>query len=220
MVDPLRREARMQHVPMGRFVCVDDRTRFHDLRNERHAIGFGLGDGRERAPVALARNDHDAALAGLVLRKAAINAVLLLIGGADMAADIGAIDFHRALNLHACVLGSHGFAQLVSEHKGRPILHVEIAPELQGADTFGAVHEDGDSQKVVANRKLAAGEDRARRDRELMGAGFTLPDATGLVGVENDTAAARANGLTAVLGPADLDEPLVGFLVRHTGNGR
>ena len=47
-----------------------------------------------------------------------------------------------------------------------------------------AVHEDRDGQQIVADRQLAAGEDRAGRDAELMRAGLALEDAARLVAVD------------------------------------
>ena len=40
------------------------------------------------------------------------------------------------------------------------------------------------AKRIVADRKLAAGEDRTRRDAELVRAGFALEELAGLVGVD------------------------------------
>lgn len=82
---------------------------------------------------------------------------------------------------------------------------------------FRAVHEDGDGEQIVSDRQLAAGEDRAGRDTELMIAGFAFPKVTGLVGVEREATAFRTMGLALGVGPADALERLTSFLIRHTG---
>ncbi len=48
--------------------------------NEGEAIRFALGHGRNGAALALAGDDDDAALAGLVLGKAAVDPVFLAVG--------------------------------------------------------------------------------------------------------------------------------------------
>jgi hypothetical protein len=45
------------------------------------------------------------------------------------------------------------------------------------------VHENRDSQEVIADRELAAGEDRSRRDAELVVASFAFPELARSVGV-------------------------------------
>ena len=51
------------------------------------------------------------------------------------------------------------------------------------------------ARRIVADRELAAGEDRPGRDGELMLAGFALEQRAGLVGIDAEAAATRANGL-------------------------
>jgi hypothetical protein len=106
-------------------------------------------------------------------------------------------------------------AELVRQHEGRAIRHVEIAAELESRNALGAVDEDGDGQEIVANRELAAGENGARRDAELARAADALPNPAGLVGIESGRAAARAIGLAAIGSPADLNE-LGSSLMRAT----
>jgi hypothetical protein len=49
----------------------------------------------------------------------------------------------------------------VSHHESSFVLAIQIAAELQSAVALRAIDEDRDRQEVVADRKLAAGEDRA-----------------------------------------------------------
>ena len=72
MVDSLRGVFRVQCIPMRGFIGVNDRIRRDDALNEGKAVRFGLDDGRNGASAALASDDHDAALAGLVFGKTAI----------------------------------------------------------------------------------------------------------------------------------------------------
>ena len=48
------------------------------------------------SPLPLAHDDHDLALAGLVLGKAAIDAVFLVVRGLDVAAEVRAVDLDLA----------------------------------------------------------------------------------------------------------------------------
>ncbi len=83
-----------------------------------------------------------------------------------------------------------------------------------------AVDENGDCQEVVPDWELAAGEDGAGRDAELVVTGFALEQFAGRVGVDGDTAATRAERRAVSGGPTDKFEGLVGFLVRQTGDLR
>ena len=69
--------------------------------------------------------------------------------------------------------------------------------------TLRAVDEDRDGEKVVTDRTLAVVEDRSGRDAELVFAGGALPQRARLEGADLKTAATRAVGLAAVVGPAD-----------------
>jgi hypothetical protein len=53
------------------------------------------GEGKSLT-LALADNDDDATLAGLVLGKVAVAPILFAVLGTDVAAEIGAVHFHRA----------------------------------------------------------------------------------------------------------------------------
>ena len=69
--------------------------------------------------------------------------------------------------------------------------------------TLRAVHENRDSKENIADRHLAAGEDRAGRDAELMRASLALPKLARLILIGGIALAARANGLAFGIGPAD-----------------
>jgi hypothetical protein len=99
------------------------------------------------------------------------------------------------------------------QHEGRLIPHVQVAPELQCRDAFDRVHEDGDRCQVVADRKLAAGEDGSAGDAELMLAPLAFPDAPGAVRVDRRAFAARAERRAAVVCKPDGDEASVSLIV-------
>ncbi len=112
--------------------------------NEGEAIRFALGHGRNGAALALAGDDDDAALAGLVLGKAAVDPVFLAVGRLDVAAEITAIHFNRAGERCTLDFGGDGLAELVSENEGRLVLAIEIAGKLEHRNTLDRVRKDDD----------------------------------------------------------------------------
>jgi hypothetical protein len=175
---------------------------------------------RQRPTAALAHDNDNAALAGLMFCKPPINAVGLVIRWPNVAAEICAVHFDLAGNGRAVRFRCKGFADFVSHDECRLVLAIQVAAQLQGAMTFCAVHENRDSEKVVADRKLAAGENGARRDAELVIASLALEQLAGRVVIDGGAFAAGANRLAVSGSPANQLEGLVGFLVRQTGDFR
>ena len=99
--------------------------------------------------------------------------------------------------------------------ESRLVLHVQIAAELQGAYPFDRVHKNGNRRQIVPDRQFAAGEDRARGNRELVVAAFAFPNLSRGVGVDRRAFAPRAVRSTAVGGEPDGDEPIVRFIISH-----
>lgn len=60
-------------------------------------LPLGLNDSGHGDAAALAHDDHDAALASLVLSLPAVDPVRLPIGRLHMTAEVGAVDFHGVL---------------------------------------------------------------------------------------------------------------------------
>lgn len=155
------------------------------------------------------------ALAALVDGETPIATVVFVVGRFHIAAEIGAVDFHLAGSLHGLDLGRERFADFVGEDERRLVLAIEVARELKGAMALRAVDENGDRQEIVANRELAAGEDRAGGHAVLVSAGFALEQRARLVSVGGDAAAVRAHRLAVGRGPADLTESLARLLFGH-----
>ncbi len=161
MIDALGQVAGVQAIPMRGFVGVNRGAGGDAAFQHRKRLSFTFEDVGKRAAVAFAHDDDDAALAGLVDRKATVAAVFFVIGGLGIAAKIGAVDFDRTGSLHGFDFRRHGLADFVGHDVGGLVLHVEIAGKRQGGLALDLVDEDRDGEKVGRNRELAAGEDRA-----------------------------------------------------------
>src|SRR6185312_10229653 len=103
---------------------------------------LALGHEGQRLAVALAHDDHGAALAGLVHDEATVASVLLVVRRFDVAAEIGAVDFYLTLDRAADIFGADCLADFVREDEGRLVLAIKVARELQRAMALGAVCED------------------------------------------------------------------------------
>jgi hypothetical protein len=86
------------------------------------------------------------------------------------------------------------------------------------ANSFRAVREQRDGEKIVADRTLTVVEDRAGRDAELMIAATTFPDRTRLVGMNLEAFTTRAIRLAVIVSPTDALERGAAFLVAYTGD--
>ena len=116
------------------------------------------------------------------------------------------------------LLACHGFAQLVGKDEGGLILDVQIAAKLESGNALGAIHEDRDCGEQIDERQLAAGEDRAAGNRELVMTGNALELAARGNVIGLDTAATRANRFAVRFGPAHRAERLIGAVFAHGEN--
>lgn len=221
VIDAARVEGTVQHVPTRSFVGMDDGAVADLHLGNRGAIAFARADKRQRAAIAFAHHDNDQTLAGLGFGQAAILPVFLFILRLDVPTEIGAVDFHGSRQLGTVVnRRSHSFPHLVGKDESSLVLARQVATQLQGRDTLGAVAEQGDGGEVIPDRQLARGEDGAARDAELLPAAGALPNPPSGVSVYLHTTAVRAVGLPVIVRPADRNERRMRFLVRQPQHGR
>ena len=95
MIDALRQEAGVQAIPMRGFVGMDDRAGVDTAFQRRDDSASLLNTKGSVRPFALAHDDDDLALAVLIDRKAAVAAVLFVVGGLHVTAEIRAVDLDR-----------------------------------------------------------------------------------------------------------------------------
>ena len=129
MIDPLGQIARMQLIPMRGFVGINRAA----MATRSLIVGtrpFGLEHERERPAVALAHDDDDAALAGLI-RQGDGRRGSLCNWRADVTAKIGAVDFDFARDALRRCLRRDGFADFVRQDESRLVLAIQVAAELQ-----------------------------------------------------------------------------------------
>ena len=91
VVDAGHWECVVQHVPMAGLIGMDRSTWSSAGLDEGDTIGFAADNCSQGAALALAAHNDDAALAGLMFGQAAVNAILDIIGRADVAAEIGTV---------------------------------------------------------------------------------------------------------------------------------
>jgi len=207
-----------QHVPVGRLVRVDRGIWMDKLPNQRHAIFFSFRDEWQRAALAFAHDDDDLPLAGLVFRQTPVAAVLFFVRGFDVAAEVRAVDFHMAVELGIVIRRADSFAELVTEHECRLVLHAQVAAQLERGIALCTIGENRNGGEDVSNGQLAAGKDRARRDGELGVTGLAFEDFACRIAVDRQATATRAIGVSSVVVPTDRLEGFKGGVVRHTHN--
>lgn len=218
MIDPARVVRGVKGIPSRAFVGMNNGASLDYRADEGDALRFCATNESQGPTAALAGDDNDLALAGLVFQQAAVLAVGLLIGGLAVATEIGTIDLDNAANGRAHILARHGFAQLVRENEGCLVLAIQIARQLKGSDALGTVHEDDDRGQQVGEGHFAACEDRAAGDAELVVATNALELAARGDVACLDTATARANGFPIVVRPAHLAERRISLVFAHGKN--
>ena len=130
-------------------------------------LRFALEHGRDALPPRSRTITTTLRLPDWLRRKATVAAILAMVGGLHVAAEISAIDLgdlafaadHAALQF----LG-HRLAQLVQQHERALVGHVQIAGERQRRLALDLVAEDRDGREIAAQRQLVAGEQRPAGD--------------------------------------------------------
>lgn len=102
-----------------------------------------LGDRGQRAVLALAQGNDNAALSHLLTSTATVNAILNLVRRPDMTAAVRAVDLNYTVKGDVFVALSHGLAEFVREDEGRLVLAIQVTRELAGRHALDRIHEQG-----------------------------------------------------------------------------
>lgn len=100
------------------------------------------------------------------------------------AAEVGSVKLYVARKLAAILNRADGLTKFVSQHESGLVLAVEIAAEPESGDVLRRIQKDGDVGEIVADRQVAAGENRAGCDTELMLTRFAFPDPADGTGIK------------------------------------
>jgi len=169
MVDALHVEKRVQRVIRLRFVSEENAAILDDVRNETGTIEFAAHEG-PRATVTFTHDGDALTLARLIGELAPITAMLFPGRWLHIPAIVGTIDLHLTGERLGMLEKPKRLAELMKHHESGLRLDPQIAGKLQGADPLRAVRVECDGKKDVPELQLPAGEHRAGRDGELVGA--------------------------------------------------
>lgn len=160
---------------------------------------------------------HDT-LALCVIGRTQINAVLDEIRLLHMPAGPHTVDFHKAPQFVSCLLRAENFPELVCQNESRAVIALEFAAQAERRMSVRSVYENRDCHQDIPQGHFPIGEDRPRREGELVGALLALEDAAGFVLIDAQAAALRAHGFSRCLRKADRPKPPVCLVVRHPGD--
>ena len=226
MVDPLHAVAGIEVIPGLRLIGHQLGAGSQAVADEGRGLAFRAEYCRKGVAIPLTDDDHALPLAVLVLGQPPIPAVLAMIGGLLIAAEIAAIDLCHladAADHPALQLGCHRLAQLMSENEGRLVLNAEITAQRQRALALHLIDEDGDARQVVPQAHLVEGKQGAGGDGEVLAARLAAV-ARGAVRaaalIDRGALAMRADRLAIGRGPADAGKDCLGFLIRHPQHSR
>ena len=124
-----------------------------------------------------------------------------------LAAQIGVVQLHGALQPVALITLPHGLHELVLEQPGGVVVDAQLAPQLQGRDAALGLGEEVDGKEPNAQRQLGGLEDGAGEQGELALAVVALEG--GPAGGEAAEAGAAAAGAVEAVGPAGGEEGLL-----------
>src|SRR6266851_6887659 len=157
MIDALHFVAGMQAVPRGRLVSIDDGSLGDAGADERQRGGLAIEHARQRIPAALADHDNATALAGLVLGKATVAAILTAVCRLHVTPKIAAVDFGGlafAADRAALQFFCHRLAELVRENECGLVRRAEIARKREHRFPLYLIVEDRDGREVAAEWQL------------------------------------------------------------------
>src|SRR5579859_767130 len=208
-----------RHLIVGVVLVGHDQVRMSRVAlKQRHDDGRVLRfrDRRDDAAVALADGDDALALAGLVLAKAPVDAVLGPVLWTDVAADIHAVDLDGAFQHQRGALGGDRLTELHQVGPSGLVLDAQLASDLEGSLALHGMGRERDGRQQQAEPQLPVREDRPAGHAELVAAALCPAfeaTAARLPGV-GDTASWAVRDAVC-LRPAGSQEPLVGSLFGH-----
>jgi hypothetical protein len=126
MVDAMNVERRLQKIPVRHLVGRDRRPRRDPLPGKAHALGLAQECARQRSPAPLAERDDDPAFPAAVPQETAVDTILACVGGPDMAAACGTVDFDFTFEMRLPGLGGHRLTQFVHQHERGLVLDVQV----------------------------------------------------------------------------------------------
>src|SRR6266508_685008 len=150
-----------------------------------------------------------------MLSKATINALLSKVRRANVATKIRAVDLDLTEQIRRFHFGRQRLPNFVAKHESGFGLAVEIAGELQRADTLRRVHDNADRRQQIDKRHFARRENRSAGHRKLFAASRALEAAARGDLVRVKASAMRADRLAFRARPTQLAERVVSaFLAR------
>src|SRR5262245_41183657 len=115
---------------MRRLIRDDPGIRLDAGSGKSHAVGFSLEDTGQRPAVPLAQGDNAATSRPSMLEEPSVNSVCTRIGWTNMTAEIGAVDFDRAIEDDLPTLDGKRLSQLVGQDESSLVGHIDTAREL------------------------------------------------------------------------------------------
>ena len=119
----------------------------HDpLTRKSDAFSLAQEATSQGPPTTLAKYDDNTPLATAMLEQAAIDPVLLGVGGPDMATERSTIDIDidGTGEMQVMNLRCHRLAEFVHQHESGLMLDVKIAGKLDGRQPLRRVHQQAD----------------------------------------------------------------------------
>ena len=150
-------EARRQGADIGLIFPGDD---------ERQGALAADPPGQIIRRVGLAHHQDTALVGVLMFGQAPIHPVLGPVGGAYRATDIAPVDLHLTRQRRLVALVHEALTQLVHQHEGGLVLHVQIPAQLQRRQAFDRIGVDRDGPEVDLQRQLVVGKDGPGGHRE------------------------------------------------------
>jgi len=102
--------------------------------------------------MGVAQDQHAALVRVLVLGEASIHPLFGPIGRSHRAVDIAPVDLHLTAQGRLVALYHQAFTQLVHQHEGGFVLHIQIPAQLQRRKPLHRIGIDRDSAEIDLQR--------------------------------------------------------------------